>query len=243
MFKRRFRLPSPALVISMITLSLVLGGTAFAAATAKHGDAKADKKLVKKMAPSLKVKYAKTAGSAANATHATSADSATNATNATNATTAANATNATNATTAANATALGGHTSGYYAHAGHEAVHLIGAAGEPTFQNGWDNFSAGTWSSAGYWKDAFGVVHLTGTLDGANADTVAFTLPAGYRPASDDFMVAGNVATATSLEVLTTGDVKPTGSGSVGLDSVTFLAGTQSATARHQGSGRDPNGR
>ena len=30
MFKRRFRLPSPALVISMITLSLVLGGTAFA---------------------------------------------------------------------------------------------------------------------------------------------------------------------------------------------------------------------
>ena len=33
MFKRRFRLPSPALVISMVTLSLVLGGTAFAAST------------------------------------------------------------------------------------------------------------------------------------------------------------------------------------------------------------------
>ena len=28
MFKRRFRLPSPALVISMVALSLVLGGTA-----------------------------------------------------------------------------------------------------------------------------------------------------------------------------------------------------------------------
>ena len=42
MFKRRFRLPSPALVISMITLSLVLGGTAFAASTATHKDKKAD---------------------------------------------------------------------------------------------------------------------------------------------------------------------------------------------------------
>ena len=71
MFKRRFRLPSPALVISMITLSLVLGGTAFAASTAKHKDAKADTKLVKKLAPSLSVKHASTADSATNATNAT----------------------------------------------------------------------------------------------------------------------------------------------------------------------------
>src|SRR5438270_11307205 len=85
MFKRRFRLPSPALVISMVTLSLVLGGTAVAASTAKHGDKKADTKLIKKLAPSLSVKHAKTANSAttaASATHATSADSATTATNA-----------------------------------------------------------------------------------------------------------------------------------------------------------------
>ena len=47
MFKRRFRLPSPALVISMVTLSLVLGGTAVAASTAKHKDKKADTKLIK----------------------------------------------------------------------------------------------------------------------------------------------------------------------------------------------------
>ena len=51
MFKRRFRLPSPALVISMVTLSLVLGGTAFAASTATHKDKKADTKLIKKLAP------------------------------------------------------------------------------------------------------------------------------------------------------------------------------------------------
>src|SRR3954462_9042409 len=85
MFKRRFHLPSPALVISMVTLSIVLGGTAFAASgvvTAKHKDAKADTKLIKKLAPSLSVKHAKTANSAKTAA---SADSATNATTAANA--------------------------------------------------------------------------------------------------------------------------------------------------------------
>jgi hypothetical protein len=86
MFKRRFRLPSPALVISMITLSLVLGGTAFAAATAKHADAKADTKLVKKLAPTLSVKHAATADSATSATNATNAANATHATSATAAT-------------------------------------------------------------------------------------------------------------------------------------------------------------
>ena len=99
------------------------------------------------------------------------------------------------------------------------------------------------WSGAGYWKDPTGVVHLTGTIDSGTADSDAFTLPAGYRPALNDFMVAGNVTTATSLEILTTGEVKPTGSGSVGLDSVTFLAGTQAATAPRHSNGRNPNGR
>lgn len=115
MFRRRFRLPSPALVISMVTLSLVLGGTAFAANTtilSKHKDAKADTKLVKKLAPSLSVKHAKSANSATtatSATHATSADSATNATNATNATHATTATNATHASTADSAVSVTGY--------------------------------------------------------------------------------------------------------------------------------------
>src|SRR5207248_4032988 len=103
MLKRRFRLPSPAVVIAMVALFAALGGTSFAATkviTAKHKDAKADTKLVKKLAPSLSVKHAKTAGSAATATHATTAGSATNATHATSADSATNATNATNATTA-----------------------------------------------------------------------------------------------------------------------------------------------
>jgi hypothetical protein len=52
----RFHLPSPALVISMLALALVLGGTAVAASTS--GDTKADTALVKKLAPSLSVKQA-----------------------------------------------------------------------------------------------------------------------------------------------------------------------------------------
>jgi hypothetical protein len=58
MSKRQFRLPGPALLISMLALALVLGGTAVAATGGTHADAKADTKLVKALAPSLSVKQA-----------------------------------------------------------------------------------------------------------------------------------------------------------------------------------------
>src|SRR6478735_1420288 len=107
MFKRRFRLPSPALVVSIVTLSLVLGGTAIAATTATHTDAKADAALVKKLAPSLSVKHAKTAANATSAVNATNAVNATHATSADRATNATNATHATIAQTANVANAIG----------------------------------------------------------------------------------------------------------------------------------------
>ena len=105
MLKRRPGLPSPALVLSLIALFMALGGTSYAAdkvILTKHSDAKADTKLIKKLAPTLSVKHAKTA------------NSATTATNASHATTADSATNATNATTAANATELGGQPASSY---------------------------------------------------------------------------------------------------------------------------------
>ena len=86
MLKPRLRAPSPALVISLVALFLALGGTSYAASKViltKHKDAKPDTALVKKLAPSLSVKHAKTADSAvtaASATHASNADNATNAT-------------------------------------------------------------------------------------------------------------------------------------------------------------------
>jgi hypothetical protein len=89
MQRRRLRLPSPAIVIAMIALSLVLGGTAIAASTATPLNKKSVTKLVKKLAPKLSVKHAKTADAAAAAVaavHATSATSATTATTAASAT-------------------------------------------------------------------------------------------------------------------------------------------------------------
>ena len=62
MSKHRFRLPSPALVISMVALAVVLGGTAVAATVGPHDDAKADKALIQKLAPTLSVKNANRLG-------------------------------------------------------------------------------------------------------------------------------------------------------------------------------------
>ncbi len=59
MFKPRLRLPSPALVIAMVALALVLGGTAIAAGTAAPLTKATGTKLIKKLAPTLSVKHAK----------------------------------------------------------------------------------------------------------------------------------------------------------------------------------------
>lgn len=62
MFKPRLRVPSPALVIAMVALALVLGGTAIAAGTTTYLTKASGTKLVKKLAPTLSVKNAKTVG-------------------------------------------------------------------------------------------------------------------------------------------------------------------------------------
>jgi hypothetical protein len=129
MLKRHMRRPSGSTVIACTALFVALGGTGYAATSLSA--VKAETKLVKRLAPSLSVKYSKSAGKAKSATtalgaetattatyattagHASSADNATDATNATNATDATDATNATNATNAinaANATTVGGKT-------------------------------------------------------------------------------------------------------------------------------------
>jgi hypothetical protein len=117
------RRPSGSTVIACTALFVALGGTGYAATSLSA--VKAETKQVKRLAPSLSVKYSKSAGKAksaktatyaTNAGHASSADNATDATNATNATDATNAINATTATTATtatnatNATTVGGKT-------------------------------------------------------------------------------------------------------------------------------------
>src|SRR5262245_8049839 len=65
-----------------------------------------------------------------------------------------------------------------------EAWHEVGQPGEPAFQNGWQNYAPGSFETAGYYKDIFGVVRLKGYVTAGTAARV-FTLPAGYRPRAD----------------------------------------------------------
>ena len=69
-----------------------------------------------------------------------------------------------------------------------EDVHKIGATGAPPFENNWATFGSGLLGSVGFYKDREGFVHLTGAAAHATTDgcgTILFTLPSGYRPATD----------------------------------------------------------
>jgi hypothetical protein len=69
-----------------------------------------------------------------------------------------------------------------------EPTHLVGAPGEPGFENGSTQFNEGFKTNpVGFYKDHEGIVHLQGwALVGGGGSGVAsvFTLPAGYRPAA-----------------------------------------------------------
>lgn len=53
----------------------------------------------------------------------------------------------------------------------------------PTLGNSWVNYG-GIYNTAGYFKDACGVVHIRGLIKSGTLTATAFTLPAGYRPAA-----------------------------------------------------------
>lgn len=62
-----------------------------------------------------------------------------------------------------------------------EPRHLVGAAGEPAWTNGWASESG--YLQVGFWKDPHGIVHLQGEANGVSASAAAaLTLPVGYRP-------------------------------------------------------------
>jgi hypothetical protein len=60
-------------------------------------------------------------------------------------------------------------------------VHLVGASGEPPFENQATNYNPG-FTPAGFYKDHECVVHLQGTIGTANNNSIAFTLPVADRP-------------------------------------------------------------
>lgn len=114
-----------------------------------------------------------------------------------------------------------GRTAGYAALVGvsagvvPEPWHIVGATGEPAFQNGWTNLASG-FSVARFFKDPHGVVHLDGLLSAPGAvgnDSIPFTLPAGYRPAYR-LILAGQSSVGYSnsrVDVATDGTVRTQG--------------------------------
>lgn len=102
-----------------------------------------------------------------------------------------------------------------------EALHSV------TFQNGWVN-SGGADAPAQYYIDTMGIVHIQGLIKNGTIGTVAFTLPAGYRPAlSQGFCCMSSGATAAYVRVVNDGTVSiVTGNNAwVTLNGITFRAG------------------
>ncbi|HEY8001946.1 MAG TPA: hypothetical protein VID76_08410 [Solirubrobacterales bacterium] len=197
------------MLVAAVALTFAMVGTTLAADPVSKLTTKKVSKIanqvVDKRAPGL------TVANAAAATHATTAGSA---------------------TTAGNAENLGGAPASAYAKSALEPFHLVGTASEPPFENGWAN-KGGGFASTAFLKDPFGIVHLRGTMIGPSG-SVAFTLPAGYRPAATLFtslpvggVVAGNMLIAANGEVIPFCSVAAncTGGGAAGLDAITFVAG------------------
>jgi hypothetical protein len=108
-----------------------------------------------------------------------------------------------------------------------EAVHFVGAPGEPPFESGFANIAIGT-SPAGFYKDRECVVHLLGTMIGPSQQ-VAFRLPPADVPAQE---VVGAIGVAGPeaglLTIKPSGTVEPAsetpGNSTFGLDAFTFRA-------------------
>ena len=133
------------------------------------------------------------------------------------------------ADTAANAGALGGKAPGAYASSVSEPYREVNTPGQPQFQNGWAN-RGGSDSTAAFYRDPLGVVHLKGTFETGNDNTVAFTLPPGYRASRTLNMPAfPGTGNPTQLTIPPNGNVSADCIGSasciVGIDGLTFRAG------------------
>lgn len=62
-----------------------------------------------------------------------------------------------------------------------EAWRVVGAVGQPAFQNGWVNFGGGE-PALSFYKDPLGIVRIRGLIKSGAVNSVVFTLPVGYRP-------------------------------------------------------------
>lgn len=93
----------------------------------------------------------------------------------------------------------------------------------PTLLNSWVNQGTGV-NTAGYWKDAFGIVHLQGQIKLGSTSAAAFTLPVGYRPPNQVQFEVSIYLTYGSVFIDAAGNVTPVVSANnqVSLEGITF---------------------
>lgn len=114
-------------------------------------------------------------------------------------------------------------------------LHVVGAVGEPAFQNSWVNYdTTGNFQTARFYKDVTNHVRINGRVKSGTG--TIFTLPAGYRPSQTnvfactcggpgvarvDVNADGTVTVILLTAGATTGD-----NTSLSLASLSFLAET-----------------
>ena len=107
-----------------------------------------------------------------------------------------------------------------------EKIHLVGATGEPAFQNSWVNYGAGA-GDAGFVMGADGYVTLFGRVkNGSAIGATQITLPAGYRPNANLTFAVSSQSAFGSLEAQSAGNVVAQAGTTLGMnwDGIRFAA-------------------
>jgi hypothetical protein len=118
-----------------------------------------------------------------------------------------------------------------------EPTHIVGAPGEPQFENGAHNVgSTGPFAlnPVGFYKDHEGIVHLQGIAEtGKTPPAFVFTLPPGFRPAAGKTVIFEQVNEAAAFIFGSgvnvegfdlSGKILGASEGPVVLDGITFRA-------------------
>jgi hypothetical protein len=114
-----------------------------------------------------------------------------------------------------------------------EPTHVVGAPGEPGFENGSSNLATEglfNLTPVGFYKDHDGIVHLTGIAQVGNSSTLPsiFTLPPGFRPAAGTVAIFSLIPEGPAI-------IGGTGASFGGLDLSGKVAGNQEKPSELEG--------
>ena len=106
-----------------------------------------------------------------------------------------------------------------------ELTRYVGQKDNPAFQNSWVNFG-GTREDAGFYKDKFNRVWLSGSIKNGTVPATIVTLPAGYRPENllNYSSIDGTGTPSARLTIDSTGQlaIQAGNNAEVGLDGISW---------------------